>query len=151
VADLGHNVTLTLWCRCLSFPSRLMNSYHRVVLLVLAIALSADAQNNSPAKDKTPQTNVTSPAASPGDEASKVRKDQAVLQVRGFVSRLMDFHDPSIRIPAVARLAELLWPYDQPYAEQLFTKMLESAVPNPNATAREAARILNGSNPLTSE
>lgn len=64
---------------------------------------------------------------------------RGVVQVRGFATQLLAFHDVSIRAPAIARLAEILWKDDQPYAEQLFLKAYDSTSLK-NASSREEQR-----------
>ena len=66
---------------------------------------------------------------------------RAVLLVRDFASLVKQFHDLSIKVPTLARLAELLWKDDQSSAEQLFTKALDLTSLREGASPEETRRL----------
>lgn len=68
-------------------------------------------------------------------------KTSQVFRVHGFVDRVQDFHDAEIRITTLARLADLLWKEDEPYARQLFLKTIDLTAAKGEPDSDESAKL----------
>jgi hypothetical protein len=76
------------------------------------------------------------------DKALRAERDAKVLRLRGFADRLLSLQDVKTKSVAVARLADLLWQADEPYARQLFTTAFGISAPRSGAPASEASSLL---------
>ncbi len=72
-----------------------------------------------------------------------MRRQVAVSRVRDFAERILAFNDLKIKTIALARIANLLWVDDEPYARQLFTKAVDLSAPQ-NETSSTSSKLKPG-------
>lgn len=91
--------------------------------LTLCIATCGFAQlpPKNQVKPKTTSTKISSVAP----EQIALQKKLLLPRVYAFTDQFLALRDIRIKVRAVARLADLLWKDDEPYARQLFSKSLE--------------------------
>ena len=79
-------------------------------------------------------------AAVPAKKIPEPRMSQ-VYRVHGFVDRVQDFRDLGTRIKTLARLADLLWKDDEPYARQLFLKAIDLTAAKSDSSSKESESL----------
>jgi hypothetical protein len=112
-------------------------SFYLIVIIILFNSGLAQQPPKSQSKPKKPSSKISS--AEP-EQLAQQRK-LLVLRVYGFTEQLLALRDNKIKIRAIARLGELLWKEDEPYARQLFTKALELCAPKSEATDADRQSI----------
>jgi len=53
------------------------------------------------------------------------QRERAICQIRNFAERVLSFQDTRTKALTLARLADLLWPCDEPFARDLFLKAID--------------------------
>lgn len=115
---------------------------HAAFLAISLILIqSARAQQSSQTVDRS-RANSQSASGSKTEEAV-LRRQVAVSRVRDFAERILAFNDIKIKTIALARIANLLWVDDEPYARQLFIKAVDLSAPQ-NETSSTSSKLKPG-------
>src|SRR6266849_2064988 len=82
-------------------------------------------QSVSPQQDSKKGGRRSGDASAISLEKANQKKIDQIVRVHGFVNRVLDFRDLDTKVMTLARLAELLWKDDEPYARQLFIRAID--------------------------
>jgi hypothetical protein len=85
---------------------------------------------------RTTKSTVTSEADSPREKRKFI-----VHRVHGFAETIASFNDVGVKSMALARLADLLWKDEEPYARQLFEKALGFTASNANVSRKDLREL----------
>jgi hypothetical protein len=110
----------------------------RLALCTLAVfALSHSAFAQQPSQKVTgPPKDSVAVSNSESDPVAQQHKI-AVQRVSAFADHVLAFNKVEVKAWALARLADLLWKEDEPYARQLFSKSLDVCAPKSGSTPTE--------------
>jgi hypothetical protein len=97
----------------------------RILLICVCLTMSsslAAAQKNGTTKEREP----TRPAKAATAAATvEQQRFAAILTIRNIAARLQEVSDTRVKARALAKLGDLLWKDDEPYARQLFLRAYE--------------------------
>lgn len=97
------------------------------------------AQSTTPPSQKAAKKPA---AAAQENGAETLAAQKAAARLREFAERLLSLQDVKTKSVAAARVANLLWPFDEPYARNLYKTAFALCAPKGDAPAAEAGALL---------
>ncbi|HKB69004.1 MAG TPA: hypothetical protein VKC61_24395 [Pyrinomonadaceae bacterium] len=110
-----------------------------LLLILIQTGLAQSAIHPSQAK---PKKSVPPAASKDKSESASSKNNVEVLRVRGFAERLLSLKDVKTKSITIARVADLLWGADEPYARNLFKIAIGLLSPRSDAAATEISSLL---------
>ncbi len=113
----------------------------RILLICVCLVMSSSLAAGQ--KDGTTKERESSRPAKATAAAASVEQQRfaAVLTVRSIAARLQEISDTRVKARALAKLGDLLWKDDEPYARQLFLRAYELTARTDQMPAIEVKKL----------
>lgn len=104
--------------------------YRACVVVLLALSISHGVSAQSQAKDKTAESSLANGGAD-ADDALKMEQRRLTLErAHSLSDQFLKFKDEGVKALSLARLGDILWKDDEPFARKMFLKALDLATPD---------------------